>query len=113
MKLLFDQNISFRIIPRIIEQFPGAKQVRELGLENQPDRKIWEYARQNDYAIVTFDADFFDLSSLLGHPPKIIWLRTHNRKTDEIATLILSKAEMISSFLNDPGYKELACLEVD
>ena len=113
MKLLFDQNISFRIIPRIVERFPGAIQVRELGLENQPDRKIWEYARENGYAIVTFDADFFDLSNLLGHPPKILWLRTHNRKTEELAALILSKAEVISSFLIDLAYKDLACLEVD
>ena len=113
MKLLIDQNISFRIIPKIIDRFPGTKQVRELGLENHSDRKIWAYAKEHGFAIVTFDADFFDLSSLLGHPPKIIWIRAQNRKTEALATLFLSKAEVISSFLNDPAYKELACLEVD
>ncbi len=36
MKLLFDQNISFRLIKRIVALFPNSKQVRELGLETQP-----------------------------------------------------------------------------
>lgn len=38
MKLLFDQNISFRLIRKIADVFPEAKQVRELGLENFTDR---------------------------------------------------------------------------
>ena len=40
MKLLFDQNISFRIISKLQDVFPEAKQVRELGLENSTDREI-------------------------------------------------------------------------
>ncbi len=31
MKILFDQNISFRVIKGIQDLFPLAKQVRELG----------------------------------------------------------------------------------
>ena len=37
MKLLFDQNISFRILSKLIINFPEAKQVRELGIENYTD----------------------------------------------------------------------------
>ncbi len=37
MKLLFDQNISYRLINGIIDVFPDSKQVRELGLENATD----------------------------------------------------------------------------
>jgi len=37
MKLLFDQNISFRLIKQITDLFPDSKQVRELGLENSTD----------------------------------------------------------------------------
>ncbi|TDE07560.1 DUF5615 family PIN-like protein [Flavobacterium sandaracinum] len=72
MKLLFDQNISFRIISKIEANFPEVKQVKQLGIENYSDVKIWKFAKENEFSIVTFDADFFDLSNLKGHPPKII-----------------------------------------
>lgn len=58
MKLLFDQNISYRIIKIIAEVFPDAKQLKELGLQGMTDKQLW------NYAIVTFDADFFHLSNL-------------------------------------------------
>ncbi len=48
MKLLSDQNISFRIIPKIADVFPEAKQVKQVGLENARDLEIWEHARKND-----------------------------------------------------------------
>ena len=62
MRLLFDQNISFRVIKGIQDVFPLAKQVRELGLENYSDRLIWEFAKKEDYTIVTFD---FNLTSTI------------------------------------------------
>ncbi len=40
MKLLFDQNISFRLIKKISKLYPEAKQVRELGLENSTDLEM-------------------------------------------------------------------------
>ncbi|MEA3316998.1 MAG: DUF5615 family PIN-like protein [Bacteroidota bacterium] len=48
MKLLFDQNISFRLIKRIVDLFPQSKQVRELGLENFIDIEIFEFAKKHD-----------------------------------------------------------------
>jgi predicted nuclease of predicted toxin-antitoxin system len=64
VKLLFDQNISFRIISKIINNFPEAKQVRQLGIENDLDIDIWYFAKKYDYTIVTYDSDFYDLSNL-------------------------------------------------
>ena len=49
MKLLFDQNISYRLVKKIKEFFPEAKQVRELNLENKTDRQIWDFAKKNGY----------------------------------------------------------------
>ena len=91
MKLLFDQNISFRILSKIEDIYPEAQQLRELGLEDSTDKQIWQYANQNNYTIVTFDADFFDMSNLYGHPPKIIWLRTGNRKTSDLERLLIDR----------------------
>jgi predicted nuclease of predicted toxin-antitoxin system len=55
MKLLFDQNISFRITKLISGKYQTAKKIRELGLENSTDMEIWEFAKANGYTIVTFD----------------------------------------------------------
>lgn len=112
MSLLFDQNISFRIVSKIVSNFPTAKQVRQLGIENHSDIEIQQYAKQNNFTIVTFDADFFDLSNFKGHPPKIIWLRFGNTKTDFLAEIINSKSSIIKDFIDSAQYSEISCLEI-
>lgn len=109
MKLLFDQNISHRITTRLDYRFKDCQQVRHVGLEDSSDKKIWEYAKEHHFSIVTFDADFYDISLINGCPPKIIWLRGGNMTTTEIATLIDSFFETISEFLINT---EQACLEI-
>ena len=108
MKLLFDQNVSFRILKLIADIFPDASQVRELGLENATDLEIFDFAKRNDFTIVTFDADFCDLSILRGFPPKIIWLRTGNTTTKNLELLIRSKHGLIQQFIEE----SYACLEI-
>ena len=109
MNLLFDQNISFRIIKRIEDIFPEALSVRELGLSNPHDFDIWKFAQSNNYSIVTFDSDFIDLSNLKGFPPKIIWLRLGNTSTKNIAERIRIEKDKILEFLND---SDIAFLEI-
>ncbi|MFH0755732.1 MAG: DUF5615 family PIN-like protein [Bacteroidota bacterium] len=113
MKLLFDQNISFRITKIISDQYSNAKQVRELGLENSTDLEIWEYAKSNGFTIVTFDSDFYDLSVVNGSPPKIIWLRIGNSSTENTANVLLDNIELIKDFVTDRSYEDLSCLEID
>ena len=112
MKLLFDQNISFRIIKQLDSKLPESSQVRLLGLENAEDIEIWEYAKANDFTVVTFDTDFYDFSLIKGVPPKIIWLRLGNASTKNIASCVLSNYELIKEFIVNEDYKELACLEI-
>ena len=81
MKLLFDQNISFRIIAKLQDLLPLASQVRLLGLENSTDFEIWDFAKTNEFTIITFDTDFYDISLIKGTPPKIVWLRIGNTST--------------------------------
>jgi predicted nuclease of predicted toxin-antitoxin system len=84
MKLLFDQNLSFRLSQRLQDIFPGSNQVRVLGMDEADDRRVWAYAKANGFTIVTQDADFADLSLLHGPPPKVIWLRCGNQATAAI-----------------------------
>lgn len=113
MRLLFDQNISFRVANKLKVTFPECRQVRELKLEDKSDREIWDFAKKEQFTIVTFDADFYDLVTLYGHPPKVIWLRMGNTKTDNLITTLQSHSEIINSFISDLNYSEIGCLEID
>ncbi|PHQ28154.1 DUF5615 family PIN-like protein [Leeuwenhoekiella nanhaiensis] len=113
MKLLFDQNISFRIIKQLENVFPGSKQVKALGLENTSDTEIWEYAKINNFVIVTFDADFSNIASIKGNYPKIIWLRTGNTTTRNIAALLISNQSLLKDFVENVEFNEVACLQIE
>jgi len=65
MKLLFDQNLSFKLCRLLADAFPESNQIRLLRMEQAEDRAIWEYAKGNDYILVSQDADFADMATLL------------------------------------------------
>jgi predicted nuclease of predicted toxin-antitoxin system len=109
MKLLFDQNISFRIISKLKSVFPDSVQVREIGLENSTDKEIWSYAKRNEYVIVTFDSDFYDFSLVWGSPPKIVLIKSHNQTTNYIAEILIDQEQTIRRFSEDDT---IACLEI-
>jgi predicted nuclease of predicted toxin-antitoxin system len=69
MKLLFDQNLSFKLCQDIADLFDGSEHVRDLGLTEADDRAIWSYAQEHAFMIVSQDADFADMAILLGSPP--------------------------------------------
>lgn len=102
MKLLFDQNISFRIVSKLKIYFPECTQVRLEGLENKSDWNIWEFAKINEFTIVTFDTDFYDISLIRGIPPKIIWLRFGNTSTSHLIDKLILSSELfvIMTILN-------------
>jgi predicted nuclease of predicted toxin-antitoxin system len=105
MKLLFDQNISYRIVKKLSDAFPLGLHVSKVGLASPAkDSSIWQYARSNSYAIVTFDEDFVDLAGLYGSPPKVVWLRLGNVSTSAVAQKLIDNRKNIESFL--AGEKE-------
>lgn len=58
--------------------YPGSAHVFLLDLHEEDDIDVWGFAQQNDFSIVTKDADFSDLCLLKGFPPKVIWIRLGN-----------------------------------
>jgi predicted nuclease of predicted toxin-antitoxin system len=84
VRLLFDHNLSDRLVYRLRDLYADATHVALVGLERATDDDIWQYARDNDYIIVTKDSDFRDLSVLRGFPPRVVWLRIGNCSTGEI-----------------------------
>ena len=113
MKLLFDQNISFRVVKLLQDLIPEAKHVNEFSLQKVSDKQIWNYAKENQFHIVTFDADFNDLVTLYGHPPKVIWLRLGNTSSQNLVRVFTGHIGVITSFLMDDNYKELGCLIIE
>ena len=57
MKLLLDQNLSFRFLDQLSARFPGSTQTWIVGLERASGLQVWEYAKQNDLNVVTKDID--------------------------------------------------------
>jgi len=95
--LLIDANLSPKLVDTMADIYPNSTHVSSVGLGNEFDREVWEYARQNDLLIVTKDADFSELSVLLGFPPKVIWVRRGNCSTRDIEHLLRENLEAISN----------------
>jgi len=108
MRLLFDQNLSPRLIPQLADIFPECIHVSALGMEQALDKAIWEYARQEKLLIVTKDADFGEFSSIWGYPPKVIWIQRGNCSTREIELLLRQNEETINDFAHNHSIGILA-----
>jgi predicted nuclease of predicted toxin-antitoxin system len=103
MKLLLDEQLSRRILPFLSRDFPGSRQVCELGLEQAQDRQFWAYAAANDYVMVTRDIDFAALSAEIGRPPFLVWLRFGNCGNARIIHALTSRRQDIEAAVRDPG----------
>jgi len=66
------------------------------------DRTLWDYARSDEFLIVTKDADYSEIGTLLGFPPKVVWIRRGNCTTNEIEILIRNNQGSINKLNNDP-----------
>ena len=102
MKLLFDHNLSPRLVKRSSDLYPNATHVSLVGLSRESDETIWDYALINDYLIVTKDSDFDDLSMMRGFPPKVIWLRLGNCTTSQVEMLLRVRYDAIRTFAAEP-----------
>lgn len=103
MKLLFDQNLSPKLVTRLADLFPDSEHVQTAGLDRASDDQIWEHARLNGYAIVTKDEDYYNLSVLRGCPPKVIWLQLGNCTTAQVESVFRVRYPDIEAFDQDPS----------
>jgi predicted nuclease of predicted toxin-antitoxin system len=98
MKLLLDENLSDRIVDKIIDLYPDSQHVKTLGLINTDDVIIWEFAKMNSFVIISKDSDFHQRSLLYGHPPKFIYLRIGNSPTSKIVQILRDNLSTITQF---------------
>ncbi len=75
LNLLFDANISFRILELIKSHFPNASHAKDHNLNSATDISIWNFAQKNNFCIVTKDSNFNDLAITRGRRRKLFGLK--------------------------------------
>ena len=78
--------------------YSESAQVKDFGLAQTDDDIIWNFAKTNDYILVSKDSDFHQKSLLWGHPPKFIYLRVGNCSTSYIIQVLLNNYSTIAAF---------------
>lgn len=95
MKLLFNHNLSPRLVNRLADLFPDSDHLYSLGMDQADDQAVWNYAQSNGFVIATRDSDYNELLMLRGFPPKVIWIHRGNCSTAEIETMLRSHLDDI------------------
>lgn len=98
MRLLFDQNLSPKLVQALADLFEGSLHLENVGLAAADDKQVWDYAAAHDLVIVTKDDDFRQRSFLFGFPPKVLWIRLGNCSTAVIEAAIRSRHSEILEF---------------
>ena len=110
MKLLFDENLAPSLAPALAALFPDSAHVHALGLGSADDATVWQYARSHGFTIVTKDADFHERATILGYPPKIVWIRRGNCSSREIERILRDHAEALRELEEDRSAGTLSLL---
>jgi len=101
MKLLFNHNLSPKLVNRLADLFPESTHIYTLGMDQADDREEWSYAQNNGLTIVTRDSDYNELLVLQGFPPKVIWIRRGNCFTSAIEAMLRSHLVDIQTLSSD------------
>jgi predicted nuclease of predicted toxin-antitoxin system len=101
VKLLLDQNLSPRLVKTLEALYPGSSHVQLGGLRDADDAVVWEFARDNDFIIVSKDSDFHQRSFVLGFPPKVVWIRLGNCPMKAIEKIFTERQSSILEFCED------------
>lgn len=98
MKLLFDANLSPVLVSRLDDLYPASSHVLDFGIE-ESDTRVWHYARENNFVIVSKDGDFRERALIIGPPPKVVLVRLGNCKTSIVESLLRQRHKQIAEIL--------------
>jgi len=109
VKLLFDQNLSYRLVSRLKKHYPDSIHIATLGLDKASDLEVWNYAKEYGYTVVTKDSDFNEICTLYNFPPHIVWLRLGNSRITEAERILTLYYEDICKIIseNETGIIEI------
>jgi len=99
VKVLLDQNLSFRLVELFLSRFSGSRHVRDFGLTGDDDERMWALAKTEGLVIVTKDNDFLARALVRGHPPQVIQVCLGNASTQQLADLHAARMDDIDRFV--------------
>lgn len=98
MRLLLDENLSYRIAAWLAERGHDAVHVTDVGLNDTDDHVIFQWAEREDRIVVTSDADFGTMLALSGAAgPSVVLLRSPDHLTP------MEQADLITATLAEVG----------
>jgi len=101
IKLLFDQNLSYKLVSRLENLFPHSMHIASINLDTSSDMDVWKYAKENNYTIVTKDSDFNEICTLYNFPPHIIWLRLGNSRISATEKALVKYKDKICAIVEE------------
>lgn len=110
MRLLFDQNLSPRLVELLSDSYPESAHIQSAGLDRAADEAVWNYAKAHGFLIVTKDTDFHERSIIAGSPPKIVWIRRGNCSTTMIEQILRRHREDIQQLSDDNNISYLVLI---
>lgn len=110
IKLLFDQNLSYRLVSKLQHLYPDSLHIAAVHLDQSSDREVWNYAQKHGFCIVTKDSDFNELCALYNFPPHIIWLRLGNSRISQVEQVLTQHQEKICHIVSE---NEVGIIEIN
>jgi predicted nuclease of predicted toxin-antitoxin system len=87
MRLWIDAQLPPSLALFLRDNGYDAIAVRDLGLRDADDQKIFMSARMADAIVITKDSDFIDLLHRMGSPPKVLWLTCGNTSYAQLRSI--------------------------
>jgi predicted nuclease of predicted toxin-antitoxin system len=97
MRLLFDENLSHRLVGLLSDTYQGSGSVHSAGLEGKSDESVWAYAETHGAIIVSKDLDFAERAFLYSSV-KVAWVRLGNCTTNAAHLVLRNNFERLSRF---------------
>lgn len=102
MKILIDMNLS----PRWVRLFDDASfesvHWSTIGATNAPDKEIMDYAKANDYIVLTNDLDFSAILAVThGEKPSVVQIRAENVSPDVIGWPVIAALRQMTAELEE------------
>lgn len=102
MKILIDMNLS----PRWVKLFDDASfesvHWSSIGATNAPDKEIMDYAKANDYIVLTHDLDFSAILAVThGEKPSVVQIRAENVSPDVIGCPVIAALRQMAAELEE------------
>lgn len=91
MRLWLDAQLPPQLALWLAQRFGvEATAVRDLGLRDATDRRIFDAARAASVVLVSKDIDFVNLVQVHGTPPQVVWVTCGNATNARLRTVFES-----------------------